>query len=505
MKKLTIGSFIRVRNPQVDYNESISVSRSRESLEDSNRSVDSLQMDSNHSSLKSNGSATISTFVTTLSNDSVCSTHSGSGSHTPARICNSYESGSNYDSKKDSPASTVDSGIKTSPGNTLSYTSADGGAGGACQFHHQSTSSHQDSPTSYTNRNYFAPGSFASPSSNCGYFLSQRVLAAFFCQNSDKTTSSVGNMVHTLIYHAQVRLSPFRKLLEEDETLRSWASLAHCWKDPISAMEKALFNPVNQLLADGQIVGDYFIILLDSIPHFDLEMCQFVSQLIDILPSWAKLLCSCNKETLTCLSSGRRRLDIFNLEDPVKDCDITKDLDSFISHSVAATSNQVKELLTGSREISARFRNLLMSNCQRSFLYIRSCFDLINSGAITLTKQLNKNSLPASLSGMFELLCNQISHSSPAIYNKMRVIIDVIGCSFYPMTVEEIWAVVSHSKCSKEEFDRNFELLHGQFLIMRNNRTFEFSSEYLRSWFLDSTLSKKFCCDLRSVEIISPM
>ena len=65
------------------------------------------------------------------------------------------------------------------------------------------------------------------------------------------------------------------------------------------------------------------------------------------------------------------------------------------------------------------------------------------------------------------------------------------------MTVEEIWTVVSFSKCGKEEFDRNFELVHGHFLIMRTNRTFEFSSDFLRTWFLDPNLAKKFSCDLR--------
>ena len=123
------------------------------------------------------------------------------------------------------------------------------------------------------------------------------------------------------------------------------------------------------------------------------------------------------------------------------------------------------------------------------------------SGAINL-KSLTKNSVPQTLYAIFDLLCNQICHSSLAIFHKIRVIIDVIITSFYPMTVEEIWNVVRLSKYSKEEFDKNFELVHGQFLVMRNNRTFEFSSNCLRSWFIDIKLSKKFSCDLRLVSTL---
>ena len=306
------------------------------------------------------------------------------------------------------------------------------------------------------------------------------------------------------MYHAQVRVPPYRKILEENESVRSWASLQQCRKDPLQAIERGLFAPMNQLLADGQIVGDYFIIMIDSLVSTDSKLLDFVIKLAENLPTWAKILCTCNKETYALCGSLKQNLEVFNLEDPAKDCEITKDLDLFISQFVSNSNSAVRDVITMSRETSAKFRNLLMSNSQRSFLYIRSCFDIINSGAISITKNLNKNSLPSTLNGIFELLCNQISHSSPAIYQKLRVIIDVIGCAFYPMTVEEIWNVVSFSKCSKEEFDRNFELIHGQFLIMRNNRTFEFSSEYLRSWFLEPALSKKFACDLRLASLHMP-
>ena len=147
-------------------------------------------------------------------------------------------------------------------------------------------------------------------------------------------------------------------------------------------MKNGLFDPMSQLLADGQIVGDYFIILIDAIEDKEQSLCIFLSSLLHILPSWIKLLCSCRKDSFSKLSHFVQTLEVFNLEDNFfsKDVEISKDLDLYISYLVTNSSSNLKEIIFNSRDVFNKLRSVLLSNCQRSFLYIRSCFDLINSG-----------------------------------------------------------------------------------------------------------------------------
>ena len=131
--------------------------------------------------------------------------------------------------------------------------------------------------------------------------LSERVVAAHFCQADDSSTCSVGEFVRNVASHllASPLLTSYRELLQRETHLQGLLSARSCNQQPSNAFIQGVLEPLAHLRNAGQVRADMCVVIVDGLdeaefhkPDYGDTIASFIAHHVTLLPPWLKFVVS---------------------------------------------------------------------------------------------------------------------------------------------------------------------------------------------------------------------
>ena len=345
--------------------------------------------------------------------------------------------------------------------------------------------------------------------------IASRVVAYHFCLAGDVSTSLVPDFVHSLanqLYQSPL-LSAYKELVQSDGQLQNCLSLSSCIRDPSSALEKGIFQPLQKLRRRGKLPGGSLVILLDGLSESEKEaspstysLASFILSEIKNAPNILRIVITLRSNGLIEQTSAPLRQISLNLHQNSSNELVQQDLLQYVTFR-CENSQRIRDNISVTPDaldngsVLDRFADHIVQLSKGSILYLKLILNLIENGLLVL-KSGSFKILPQSLSEIFLLMFN-LKFPTTSNFEKHQPIFNVVLASQAPLSLLEIYQSINAGLLchfpSWTEFLYYFRAFK-DLLRKRQDNTFVFFHPALREWLLHRSKmeSQKFLCDVSS-------
>ncbi len=266
--------------------------------------------------------------------------------------------------------------------------------------------------------------------------LEGAVLAYHCCQSRVPETLNPGRCVRSLAAMIASRCPDYATALDRPE-LRQILSESACDKDPLSAFDRGVLNPLAHLPAPPDGLRLLVIDALDEaiLPRQNagsgpapLTIVDLLRGAVEKLPPWLRLLATTRKEPEVLLSLQALKARQVEAQDPRN----LSDLEAYALQRLAETSFAPK--LAAGGATAAKIATDLVSRAQGNFLYVQKALDAVASGLVTLDEL---PLLPPGLHDQFQWFFER-QFPSDARWQPVRRLFEVLVAAQDQLTVADL-------------------------------------------------------------------
>ncbi|XP_019740365.1 protein TANC2-like isoform X3 [Hippocampus comes] len=345
--------------------------------------------------------------------------------------------------------------------------------------------------------------------------LAGQVVSYHFCQADNCHTCLVPEFVHNtaaLLTEAP-RLSAYRELLNGSPQLQSSLSLRSCIRDPASALQKGILEPLDALYKERRlhVEGAGIILLIDGLneaefhrPDYGDTLASFLSRNIHRFPSWLKIIATVRTSQQDIARSlPFHRISLDRMEENTA---IDQDLQAYLLQRIHSSPEIQSNVALSNGRLDNTALTKLISHLKAlskgSYLYLKLTLDLIEGGYLVL-KSSSFKVVPVSLAEVYLL---QLNMRFPTQSSFLRVIplLNVTVATLHPLTDRQLFEVINAGALTGgamqwAEFTQRLEQL-SPFLLRRADGGGMLNHTSFREWLVwrDEGQDHRFLCDPRS-------
>ncbi|CAI4230507.1 unnamed protein product [Auanema sp. JU1783] len=284
--------------------------------------------------------------------------------------------------------------------------------------------------------------SYTIPSRNYEWMraVAGRVVAYHTCSIQDASSCAIPEFVCNLgaMLAASPVLKSYSTILQKKPELTNLLRLEECLKyDSIHVFERAIAEPLSQLKSTDQ---GSLVILIDGIDEAEYHRCEdgrsigvFLSQVIDYLPFWVRVVATTDASSLSNFEAKKRRS--VRIDDCSLDERVVRDNRMYIEYRIGMFRELEDSIVTSRRNsvidpLSA-FSEQVVEKANGNMLYIRLLLQLLETGKLRMAS-LASTILPDDISGLYVMYMD-LTFAFATAFSRVSPALSVLLASLRPL------------------------------------------------------------------------
>jgi WD40 repeat protein len=258
-----------------------------------------------------------------------------------------------------------------------------------------------------------------------------QLLAYHCCQADTPATLDPGRLVRSIAAMAAGRLPAYADVLLADPVVQEALSEASCAKDPSSAFEVGLLNPLTKIQPPGSGCHYLLIDALDeSLARLEKgsTIVHMLASRLQRLPPWLRLVATARRETeiLERLQGLKAR------ELDAHDAQNLKDLQGYIEGRL--TESAIQKIIESSPFSVASVLSILMERSQGIFLYAQQALTGLERGVYD---PASLDQLPPGLAPLYRSFFERQFPDQDS-FGEVRPILEIVAAAQEPLALEDL-------------------------------------------------------------------